>query len=229
MLVLARGRQALPGWHGSAAHAFFVECDGDEHHGLASGNLREDLRREVEIRRETNLDLLRFSGAEIDLRPHQVHQVLAARVEAMAALHEFGEDLRHGIGRVLRLVGTVSCHPALRVEDTVRNRPAAADPYDPFDSAGEQYDCEAGFDPALEPFEGLRDALARLRHAVALLRRGGGAWEDEDDLPAGRFQPLGHVIDSILARRGRDPEASTTESKPTQNLRGGGAARPHVG
>jgi hypothetical protein len=73
MLVLTRSRLARPGWHGDPAPAFFIECDGKDHHGATAEQIRDDLLREREIHRATGLDMLRFSGAEINFRPHQVH------------------------------------------------------------------------------------------------------------------------------------------------------------
>lgn len=198
MLVLTRSRLARPGWHGDRASAFFIECDGKDHHGATAEQIRDDLLREREIHRATGLDMLRFSGAEINFRPHQVHQVLAARVEAMHALHEFGEDLRAEAERVFRYVGHVSCHPALRTEYQARNRPSAPDRYDESDPTGESFMSEGDLD--CDAFEAMRDAVARLRHAAARCRLDGPAWEDEDAFPDRGFRPIGEIIAGLIRR-----------------------------
>ena len=196
MLVLTRSRLARPGWHGDAASAFFIECDGKDHHGATAEQIRDDLQREREIHRATGLDMLRFSGAEINFRPHQVHQVLAARVEAMHALHEFGEDLRDEAERVFRHVGRVSCHPALRTEYQARNRPPAPDRDDEDDPTFEG-DANEG-DPDWDAFEAMRDAVARLRHAAGRCRLAGPAWEDEDAFPDRGFRPIGDIVAGLI-------------------------------
>lgn len=198
MLVLTRSRLARPGWHGNSASAFFVECDGKEHHSATAEQIRDDREREREIHSATGLDMLRFSGAEINFRAHQVHQVLAARVEAMHALHEVGEEVRDEAERVFRCVGRVSCHPALRTEYQARNRPPAPDRYDEGDPTGESYASEG--DLEWDPFEALRDALARLRHAAARCRLNGAEWQDEDAFPDRGFRPIGEILAGIMRR-----------------------------
>jgi hypothetical protein len=198
MLVLTRSRLARPGWHGDPASAFFIECDGKDHHGATADQIRDDLQREREIHRATGLAMLRFSGAEINFRPHQVHQVLAARVEAMHALHEFGEEVRDEAERVFRHVGRVSCHPALRTEYQARNRPPPPDRYDESDPTGERYASEG--DLEWDAFEAMRDAVARLRHAAARCRLGGPQWEDEEAFPDRRFRPIGDVLAGLIRR-----------------------------
>lgn len=196
MLVLTRSRLARHGWYGDPASAFFIECDGKDHHSATAEQIRDDLQREREIHRATRLDMLRFSGAEINFRSHQVHQVLVARIEAMHAVHEFGEDVRDEAERVLRYVRRVSCHPALRTEYQARNRPPAPNRYDEGDSTGESYTSEDDFES--DAFEAMRDAVARLRHAAARCRLAGPAWEDEDVLPDRRCHPIGEIVVSLL-------------------------------
>jgi hypothetical protein len=195
VLVMTRSRLGRSHWHGRAAHAFLVECDSLEFH---AGRVQEDLARERAIRRTTGLDFLRFSGAEINFRPHQVHQVLAARVEAMHALHEFGDAIQSYATRVIEHVGAVSCHPALRTEYQARNSPEEADLYDSFDPQGEHYNSPPDID--CDPFEAMRDAVARLRHRISYLRLAGPGWEPGDTFPERTPRSLGTVLAGIMAR-----------------------------
>ena len=184
---------------GAPRHAFFVECDGAEFHG--QDRIEADLRRERAVRAETGMEVLRFSGGEISFHPGKVSLVVAARIEAMRAAQECGPGALEGtVEAVERAVAVLSCHPLLRPAYGSRNAPGSADPYDPFDPSGEEWDRDTARRRAeWDPFLGLATAVAELRHAVARHRAAETLEDtgiDEDPLRSSGegFQALGRIL-----------------------------------
>ncbi len=105
-------------------------------HAETPEQVADDIERERAIRRMTGMAVLRFSGAEVMYQLREVQAVLAAQVEAMAALREHGEAVQAEAGAVLDAVAALSAHRALRTDYTVRNsarsQTEAYDPADPF-------------------------------------------------------------------------------------------------
>ncbi|MBF5096586.1 hypothetical protein F1643_21595 [Azospirillum sp. INR13] len=115
-----------------------VECDGSEFHGPQAGGLRDDRTREAAIRKQTGLDFLRFSGAELNFRSEQVVEVLSAYIEARFAhrkiararldhlervhgyarseVQDMAPEMPEPIGRVIATARDLSGMPALRYE-----------------------------------------------------------------------------------------------------------------
>ncbi|QCO07452.1 hypothetical protein [Azospirillum argentinense] len=95
----------------------FLECDGEEFHGEDSGRQRADRDRERAIKAATDLDILRFSGAEISFFPDQVGEVISTYLESFAAARRFAR---------LRLEHAMEVHDYARSEtqDMVPETPA---------------------------------------------------------------------------------------------------------
>lgn len=158
---------------GQTLSAFIVECDGRKGHAESYDQVLADRERETRIRRETGMDVLRFSGAEVLYRSGDVAAVIGAQVEAMAALRDHGDAVAREAFAVLHAVSSLSTHRALRADYTARNSERSRiEPYDPEDPFGEEsiprhVEREAEWDG----FLALRMALARLWHAIAHARK----------------------------------------------------------
>lgn len=172
---------------------FFVECDGLIGHAETTEQVLDDVEREQSIRRQTGMNVLRFSGAEVMYQRREVQTVLGAQVEAMAALREHGEAVQQEAQVVLDAVAALTAHRALRTDYTARNSARSQlEPYDPADPSGEwgiasEMVREAGWDPFLS----LRVDVARLNHAIARARR---AAPETDE-----FEPDGDLVPFQLA------------------------------
>lgn len=169
---------------------FFVECDGRIGHAETAEQVRDDYEREQAIRRQTGMDVLRFSGAEVMYQRREVQSVIAAQVEAMAALREHGDAVRREAQTALDAVARLAAHRALRTDYTVRNSARSQlEPYDPSDPFGEW-----GFNPEVlreagwDSFLSLRLNVARLNHAIARARQ--AAPEVEEHEPQGELRPF---------------------------------------
>jgi len=116
---------------------FFVECDGRIGHAENTEQVRDDYEREQAIRRQTGMDVLRFSGAEVMYQRREVQSVVAAQVEAMAALREHGDAVRPEAQAALDAVARLAAHRALRTDYTARNSVRSQlEPYEPSDPFG---------------------------------------------------------------------------------------------
>lgn len=206
LVVAARPRRSRVA---RAPDAFIIECDGRVGHAESADQVIADRRREIEIRSETGMDVLRFSGAEALYQSREVFAVIGAQVEAMCALRDFGND---AVGAealaVFKAVSYLSAHRALRTDYTLRNSERRwIEPYDPADPFGEdgisaQVEREAEWDG----FLAMRTALARLRHVCAYARR--TAPDCEADEADGELTPISevlrrHAIGEVLANVSR--------------------------
>jgi hypothetical protein len=178
--------------------AFFVECDGRIGHAETTEQVVDDANREQVIRRQTGMDVLRFSGAEVMFQRREVQAVLGAQVEAMAALREQGEGVQPEAQAVLDAVARLAAHRALRTDYTVRNAARSKlEPYDASDPFGElgfadELLREAGWDEFLS----LRVDVARLNHAIARDRQ--AAPEVEEYEPDGDLVPFVEAFDAAI-------------------------------
>lgn len=169
---------------------FFVECDGRVGHAETTEQVLDDHEREKAIRRQTGMDVLRFSGAEVVYQRREVQSVIAAQVEAMAALREHGEAVRPEVKTVLNTVARLAAHRALRTDYTVRNSVRSQlEPYDPSDPFGEwDINSEVLREAEWDAFLSLRLDVARLNHAIARARQ--VAPEVEEHAPQGELRPF---------------------------------------
>ena len=178
---------------------FFVECDGVIGHAENAEQVRADLNRERSIRRETGLDMLRFSGAEVMYQPEEVRSVIAAQVEAMAAEREFGDQVRAEATEVRRLVGYLSMHRMLRTDYTRSNaRRSQQEVYDETDPLGEFGIDEKILDGAsMDEFLRLRVALARLSYAVGRARQDDPTLLDDHPFEGG-LRPFNDALNGAI-------------------------------
>lgn len=189
--------------------AFFVECDGVIGHTETAEQISADLEREQVIRAETGMQVLRFSGAEVMYQRHEVHTVIAAYVETLAALREHRNAVGPAADSVLEAVARLSCHRALRSDYTIRNaQRSRTEPYDAEDPYGEEE-----LDPALiheaewDIFLDLRVKVSCLRHALALARR--AAFDRDEDEPDGELRPFHEALMVALDGAVRNFEQAT--------------------
>ncbi len=190
---------------------FFVECDGRIGHAETPGQVADDIEREALIRQQTGMTVLRFSGAEVMYQRREVQAVLAAQVEAMAALREHGEAVQTEAVAVLEAVASLSAHRSLRTDYTVRNSARSqTEAYDASDPFGEwdvpdEVIREAGLDAFLD----LRVRVARLHHAVARTRQSA---PDIDVLePGGDLVPFRQAFDLAVEGVVRRSQSSITD------------------
>ncbi len=189
--------------------AFFVECDGKIGHAETIEQIVADHDREQLIRTETGMQVLRFSGAEVMYQRQEVQDVIAAHVEALAAMREHGDTVGPAADRVLEAVARLSCHRALRSDYTAKNaHRSGTEPFDPYDPYGEEEP-----NPALkreaewDAFLDLRLKVAQLRYAVARARRAAPD-RDEDEI-GGELKPFHQVLMAALEGFARDFEQPT--------------------
>ncbi len=152
---------------------FFVECDGRIGHAETPEQVLADVEREQAIRRQTGMDVLRFSGAEAMYQRREVQAVLGGQVEAMAAVREHGEAVQPQAQAVLDAVAALAAHRALRTDYTVRNSARSQlEPYDPADPFGEWgFTAQVLQEAAWDPFLSLRLDIACLQHGIARARQ----------------------------------------------------------
>jgi very-short-patch-repair endonuclease len=179
---------------------FFVECDGLVGHAETAQQVWDDRQREQAIRRETGMDVLRFSGAEVMYQRREVQAVLGAQIEAMAALRDYGDAVRSEAQAVLEAVAGLASHRALRNDYTVRNSARSqAEPYDASDPFGNlEFGPEMLREATWDPFLSLRVDMARLAHSVARARQ--AAPEVQEHEPEGELQPFGEALAAAIEK-----------------------------
>jgi hypothetical protein len=123
MLVLTRSRWNLLLDRRNIAISFIIECDGVEFHGVISGKIGSDVARESRLYKEAGLDILRFSGAEINFCKDEIFHIISARIEVMHALQNFGENIRSVAESVLAQINRSCCNPVFRPQYHQRNCP----------------------------------------------------------------------------------------------------------
>ncbi len=170
-------------------YAFFVECDGRVGHTENAEQIRADHAREREIRRQTGLPILRFSGAEVMYRKNEVATVIGAHVTGLAAKREHGAALESSADAILEAVAALSSHRALRTEYTARNS-RLVEEYAYGHSTVWGAECNPFLNLQVQTTQ-LQDSILRLRNLTA------ANWEDEEF--AGAPQPLAKVMARMLA------------------------------
>jgi hypothetical protein len=180
--------------------AFLVECDGDEFHGSAE-QVSADRRREKEIRSATGLDVVRFSGGEINYGTGSVISLLEASVELRMAVQAHPEIWEAAdMDSVRRRLSRMTSLPAQRQQHVGRNsRPM--DPYDSLDPFGEAL--FGAYRTGADEFDDMDSILSdrvSVRHHVAAARREWSASTaaDFDEEPGGGFRHIGDVMYGLV-------------------------------
>lgn len=199
-LVVVTAPGADPSQTSWADRAFLLECDGDGFHSTPE-QVRADLLREKELRGRTRLEVVRFSGADIDFPLGAVVELLETVAELRIAVQSHPYLWDTGYFDAIRC--RLSDAPRFRCcgANTSGNSRLMPDPYDPTGPRGdlirhERHQAQTD----LDDLDAIVAGRAAIRHEVADVRRmrraSDAAWREEE--PNGGLMPFDYVLTAAI-------------------------------